>query len=39
MVPFVEERLAAGERILWVTPPKEVVHELGPRLKKIFPAI
>ncbi|MCK9905336.1 DEAD/DEAH box helicase family protein, partial [Frankia sp. Cpl3] len=39
LFPAVAERLSRGERVLIATPRKDVVLELVPRLKKVFPAV
>lgn len=39
MVPIIQSVLEQGKRVLWVTPRKDVVLELAPRLKKIFPSV
>jgi competence protein ComFA len=33
MFPLMIEALREGKRVAWVTPRKEVVHELTPRIK------
>lgn len=39
MVPIIQSVLEQGKRVLWVTPRKDVVLELAPRLKQIFPSV
>ncbi|SEM78601.1 DEAD/DEAH box helicase [Lihuaxuella thermophila] len=39
MVPAISSVLSQGGKVLWTTPRKDVVHELGPRLQKIFRGI
>ncbi|WP_052947410.1 DEAD/DEAH box helicase [Aneurinibacillus tyrosinisolvens] len=38
MFPLLHHVLSRGESILWATPRRDVVLELGPRLKKAFPS-
>ncbi|WP_240627356.1 DEAD/DEAH box helicase [Thermoflavimicrobium daqui] len=37
MVPVIAQIRSEGKKICWVTPRKDVVHELQPRIKRIFP--
>lgn len=39
MVSIIKTYLEQGQRVLWVTPRKDVVLELAPRLKRIFSTI
>lgn len=39
LVPVVKNQLEQGHNVLWVTPRKDVVLELAPRLKRIFSTI
>lgn len=39
LVPIIEDYLRQGRRVLWVTPRKDVVLELAPRFKQIFPTV
>ena len=39
VLPAVQQVLAAGGRVLWATPRRDVVMELAPRLQQAFPAV
>ncbi len=39
MVPVIKTYLERGQRVVWVSPRKDVVLEVAPRLKHIFPTI
>lgn len=39
LVPIVENVLSKGGKVLWVTPRKDVVIELAPRLRTFFPEV
>lgn len=39
LVPSVWKVLSQGRRVLWVTPRKDVVIEIAPRLREFFPTV
>ena len=39
LVPAIKKCLEQGKKVLWVTPRKDVVLEVAPRLKQIFPTV
>lgn len=39
MLPAIQEVLGGGGRVLWVSPRRDVVEELAPRLDRAFPGV